>query len=232
MRRRNSTVLAATVALGICMDANYSLSNTLTFEGPVCTVSCNNGVSIQQGYGDVLGVVDVQYNRNVNNNAYTTGAVGSEMFFWSTGYSNLANVAYGEVSGASLIFLKPLNGQAVQLNGLDLGVWPNGTQTSQVTIVDGLGNILFSSGSVSVGGAVASHFSFSLLSATGIGIKFGPISNIVGIDNIDFSLVNAPGVPLPAALPLFGAGISVLVLVARRSKRRNIGASQKSNNYS
>src|SRR5262245_8307172 len=87
------------------------LYQSLTFDGAICTTGvCAPGGAISQSYGDVAGVVDVQYNRDIS--SFTTGAAGAEMLFYNTGYSNLTNVAYG-TGGVSEIFLQPLNGRTV-----------------------------------------------------------------------------------------------------------------------
>ena len=38
--------------------------------------------------------MNIQYNRDVTNGAFTTGAAGSELSWWDTGYNNLVNVAW------------------------------------------------------------------------------------------------------------------------------------------
>jgi hypothetical protein len=105
--------------------------------------------------------------------------------FFDTGYSNLTNVAY--YNGVSEIFLQPLNGRTVVLNSLDLGAWSL-PKEGGLTIVDGLGNVLFSTGSITIG---SKHFTFdNISSTTGIGILVQN-SFLVGIDNIQF-IVHAP----------------------------------------
>ena len=98
----------------------------LTFSGNICSGGgvCGHFSPIDQSYGDIAGV-DVQYNRNVNNIGYTTGAVGSELLAWDTAYNDLLDVAFGDSGGGTpMIFLRPTGG-TVTLNGLDLGAWPN-----------------------------------------------------------------------------------------------------------
>ena len=213
---------AGVLALGSGSASAY----TLTFDGDICTASpCTNFSLIQQSYGDVAGVVDVKYNYDINNPGTTTGAAGSEMSFWTTDYNDLVNVAYSSTGGIPTIFLQPLAGQAVTLNGLDLGAWPNRTGLSQLTIVDGLNNVLFTTGGgpfsepVGVGSTTHNHYSFLLTSLTGIGIQFGPESYNVGIDNVDFTVGVNP-VPLPAALPLFASAVALFGVYARRRKQK------------
>jgi len=182
-------VAGGTLAVGLRPAKADVQTFDLTFDGPICGGACTPGYStISQSYGDVAGVVDVQYNRDTS--ALTLGAAGAEMRFWSTGYSNLTNVAYGAnngVSGFSEIFLQPLNGRTVVLNSLDLGAWSL-PKEGGLTIVDGLGNVLFSTGSITIG---SKHFTFdNISSTTGIGILVQN-SFLVGIDNIQF-IVHAP----------------------------------------
>jgi hypothetical protein len=124
------------------------------------------------------------------------------MRFWGTGYSNLTNVAYGNLNGVSEIFLQPLNARTVVLNSLDLGAW-SGSKPGGLTIVDGSGGVLFSTGSITIG---SKHFTFdNISSTTGIGILVQN-SSLVGIDNIQF-IAHTPG-------PIVGAGLPGLILAS------------------
>src|SRR5215813_10724626 len=88
-----------TLAVGLRPAIADQLTSDLTFDGAICAGVCANGGTISQSYGDVAGVVDVQYNRDIN--AFSTGAAGAEMRFWSTGFGNLTNVAYGANNGVN-----------------------------------------------------------------------------------------------------------------------------------
>jgi hypothetical protein len=150
-----------TLAVGLRPAIADQLTSDLTFDGAICAGVCANGSRVSQSCGDVAGVVDVQYNRDIN--VFSTGAAGAEMQFWSTGFSNLTNVAYGNnngVNGVSEIFLQPLNGRTVVLKILDLGAW-SGSQPGGLTIVDGLGSVLFSTGLITIG---SNHFTFDNIS--------------------------------------------------------------------
>jgi len=195
-------VAGATLAVGLRPATADLLTFNLTFDGTICGGVCANGSRISQSYGDVAGVVDVQYNRNIS--AFSNGATGAEMQFWSTGYSNLTNVAFvgDNLNGFSEIFLRPLNGRTVVLNSLDLGAW-SGSQSGGLKIVDGSGSVLYSTGLITIG---SNHFTFdNISSTTGIGILVqDPL--YVGIDNIQF-IAHAPG-------PIAGAGLPGLIFAS------------------
>jgi hypothetical protein len=56
-------VAGGTLAVGLRPAIADLLSYNLTFNGAICvTGACANASAIRQSYGDVAGVVDVQYN--------------------------------------------------------------------------------------------------------------------------------------------------------------------------
>src|SRR5262245_53285469 len=126
-------VAGGTLAVGLRPAKAGSQTFNLTFDGAICGGVCADSSRISQSYGDVAGVVDVQYNRDIS--SFTTGAAGAELQYWSTGFSNLTNVAYGAnigVNGVEEIFLQPLNGMTIVLNSLDLGTFA-GSRLSDLT---------------------------------------------------------------------------------------------------
>jgi hypothetical protein len=215
-------MMGAGLALGLTLGAaSASQATTLTFDGNICDGVggvCTNYALINQSYGDTANV-DVQYNRNVA--GAVTGTPEARLSYWKDDYNNLQNVAWGTAGQTSMVLLKPTGG-SVTLNGFDLGGYFRAVTTTQVTIVDGLGGILFSSGPITVGtGNVFRHFSFNLTSNNGIGIQWGPDAFNTGIDNVDFSFTpnGGGGVPEPAtwAMMIAGFGLTGMAIRRRRS---------------
>ena len=218
----NGKFAAAAAALGLALVATTGANaSVLTFDGNICFGGnvCGIGSLIDQTYGDTA-TVDVQYNRDITDGIYTTGGAGSELSWWDTGYNDLVNVAWGNSAGTPMIFLKPTTGLTVFLNGFDLGGFPSAQNATQVTIVNGLNQVLYASGPITAGTSpfVARHFSFNLSSASGIGIQWGPDGFNVGIDNVDFTTAAVTGVPELGtwALMLAGFGLAGAGLRARR----------------
>jgi hypothetical protein len=213
---KSSALVGAAMLLGVYSSANAVV---LTFDGNICNggSSCVNGSPIDQSYGDIAGQLDVIYDREVSDTVPV-----SSLLFWGPDYSDLTNVAYGTTTPE--IFLSPLTGYEVTLNSFDLGAWPNTDRSSQWTLLDGLGNLLLSSGPITVGGTTATSVAPGLTSANGIRIQFGPDAFNVGIDNIDFTVRETdeePGVavPEPTSMALLGLGLGLLGFRARRRFR-------------
>jgi hypothetical protein len=215
-------MLGATATLVALCYAGTAQADVLTFDGNVCTTNgadlaaCVDGRQINQSYGDTA-LVDVQYRAVASGLADSSNALR----FWSGQYNNLTNVAYGSNSGTS-IFFAPVAGYQVTLNSFSLGAWFNAERSSQYTIVNGLGQTLFSSGPLTIGtGNIASTFAVNLTSASGIGVVFGPEGFNVGIDNVDFTLSQITGgIPEPAtwAFMILGFGAIGGALRSRRGR--------------
>ena len=215
-------VVAGAAALAF---ASPAVAAVLTFDGEACGVGkpCGTYNTIDQGYGDTANL-DVQYRFDSTGSA----SEANTLRWWAASYNDLVGVAYGtpSISGAS-IFFAPTAGYSVTLNAFNLGAWPNRTGApSQFSIFDGLGNTLFSSGSILIGepGNIASLFTPNLTSASGIGVKWGPDSYNVGIDNVTYSVnpLTAGAVPEPSTWAMMLAGLGLLGASMRRKQTERV----------
>lgn len=214
MRTTLTAALLGLALQGFAAGAS-AITTTLTFDGDICEggTACGNYALIDDSYGDIAGVVDIQYDRRTDQEGEP------RLSFWDTAYSDLLNVAWGsdnDSSGTAEIFIKPLDGNPVTLKSFDLGSWPNTDRSTQFTILDGNGNLLMSSGAITVLGAVHSHFDINLASVSGIRIQWGPAAYNVGIDNIAFEVT---AVPEPQEYALLLAGLGLVGWAARRRNR-------------
>jgi PEP-CTERM motif len=209
-------------AVAVLLGSSAAHADILTFDGNSCTsngtdvVSCGNGARFSQGFGDTANI-DVQTRADGSTAVTPLGG----MFYWGSQYSGLTGVGYGLAGGMPSIFLQPLSSGTVTLNSFQLGAWPDFTRNSQFSIFDGLGNVLFSSGPITVQGSTPSLFTGSWSSTTGIGISFGPDGYNVGIDNIDYSFASAAAVPEPATWLMMLLGFGVIG-TSVRSKRKKL----------
>ncbi|MFO1321635.1 MAG: PEP-CTERM sorting domain-containing protein [Burkholderiales bacterium] len=215
MRKTLAAVIIG-VALQTLATSASAITSTLTFDGDICpdSLTCGDFALIDQSYGDIAGIVDIQYDRLLGDD---NGE--HRLSFWTTGYSDLTNVAWGssgDAAGTAEIFIKPLDGNPITLKSFDLGSWPNTDRGTQFTILDGDGNILVSSGAITILGAVRSHFDIDLASASGIRIQWGPSAYNVGIDNVAFEVT---AVPEPQEYALLLAGLGLVGWAARRRSR-------------
>jgi hypothetical protein len=200
-----------------------AIDYVLDFSGNICNVTgggCSNFYSILDSYGDVPGIVDVQYDRQVG-----ASIPDRRLSWWDANYSELRGVAWGgngDAAGTAEIFLDPAPGQQVTLSGFQLGAYPNIDRLTYIRILDGSGDVLAEGGSlgsaaskITISGASSSTFDFALTSDEGIRIQWGPSAYNTGIDNIRFSVTP---IPEPGTWALMGAGLALLGFSARRRR--------------
>ncbi|RTL35433.1 MAG: PEP-CTERM sorting domain-containing protein [Burkholderiales bacterium] len=193
----------------------------------ICTVNgdgigpltaCTDYAKLSQSYGDIPGVLDVQYSQPLATTASTLN-------WWSTSYNTLYGVLWADggdgPSSYGRIDLVPLAGASgITLTSLDLGAYPSTTRNTELTIFD-LGNnqVLYSyTGSVGTAGGNATTFSLGVSSAAGLRIEWRNTAYNVGIDNIVFQTT---AVPEPASGSMALAGLAVLgaAFLRRRQPR-------------
>ena len=205
------------IALALALSAGTGANATvLIFDGNICNggQSCANGGPIDQSYGDTA---DVDFQTRYESAFPQQGSV----YFWPNNYNELVNVAFGGNNPS--IFFALNNPGTIKLNSFNLGGWPNTSRNTQVTIFDGLGATLFSSGPITVGAnGMSTLFSPNLSSSNGIGINWGPDGFNVGIDNIDYTFEGAVAgaVPEPATWAMMISGFGLVGASMRRSRRK------------
>ena len=194
---RSSMLLCATLAVA----APPAGAAVLTFDGNICNngvslVACGNGQFIDQSYGDTAAI-NVEWRSDVLLGATQANSVR----FWTSGYDDLTNVAYGQNNNnnATSVFFRPLQGDSVTLNSFRLGGFTSQLLPTQYSILDGLGNLLFSSGPIQLGlnAGPSVLFTPNITSSNGLELRWGPDSFNVGIDSIDYTLSRPTGAPVP-----------------------------------
>jgi hypothetical protein len=183
-------------------------------------VTCANHTRIDNTYGDVAGIIDIIYDRDI-----LTTSSDDRLSHWNANYSDLTDVAWGaanDSSGRAEIFISPLAGHYVTLHGFDLGSYPNTTRNSSISILSGTNAVLANLPLLSVDGQTHYSYDTAHTSNTGIRIQWGPSAYNVGIDNIEFSWSRTPPgpapIPVPASLPLIATALVGLGLIARRRR--------------
>jgi hypothetical protein len=184
-------------------------------DGSGAMVGCTTSNYINQGYGDVTGVVDVTYSQPL------MAASLASLRWWDTSYNDLFGVLWAEGGDGPLsharIELKPLDGNGIRLTHFDFGAY---SHTTRHTLVDvyaiGSSVALFTfDGNV---GADPNHTSFdvNVFSANGLWIDWRDSAYNVGIDNVAFNSEAVGQVPEPTTLVLLGLGLAGVGFRARK----------------
>jgi len=206
---RNTLVSAWLIGL----IASSAPAAVLDFSGDICGGPCDEDAFAEffdDSYGDIPGQLDVTY------------AIGNipNLLYWTNGYGGLLDVAYGDI-GSAEIFLLPAPGFSVTLRSFQLGAF-EADRKSQVTVSDGLGTVLLSTGEIPILFSTPSTFADIWTSSAGIEISFGPDAFFVGIDNITFDVFpTTPAiVPVPASLILMATAMAGLGGLRRLALRQ------------
>jgi hypothetical protein len=177
-------------------------------------VACSNYTRINQAYGDVDGVLDVTYSTpRIQDSSTDTPR------WWGSNYNDLYGVLFAYNNNADSLLrieLKPLNGQGVKLNSLDLGAYPNTVRNSTLKIFDLSGSTeLFSFGGAVGTGDVHTAFVFpDIVSTNGIRIEVYDSAWDNGIDNIAYEMTAA--IPEPGTYALMALGLLAVGAATRR----------------
>ena len=203
-------LIAATLMLAGLSGGATAATYTLTFDNQTGTcesASCSGSSAINQGYGDIDGIVNVSY-------FDTNKPGGGKLYWWDRDYNDLKGVVW---SGSShgRIEISPVAGR-VTLDSFDMGAWINASRATHVRITDiGATTTLFAyDGKV---GNLSSHTSFSpaVSSSRGLWIDWYEDAYSVGIDNVKFTI---SAVPEPDTYALLIAGMGIIGVIARRKR--------------
>lgn len=136
---------------------------------------------------------------------------------WTSGYGDLQNTVWSggasnQVPNDGYVTLTADAGFQVSLHSFRTALWSTGpAQYTDISVRDGLGNVLYSSNTANpVGGNVLHDFTSSPLTAQQLEIKFGQ-GWWITLDDVTYS----QAVPEPGTMLVLGAG---LVALARRRR--------------
>jgi hypothetical protein len=205
-------VLASAAAQADVLDFGYAGAPvcTASADGLGTTLGCNDLRYILQSYGDVAGVVDVNY---------LAPRIATSLVWGSSGYNDLNAVLWaegGDNNSQARIEILPLNGGAVTLTHFDIGAFYFATGHTTVNVFEaGTSTLLYTfTGTV---GAPPTHSSFDLnvSSSVGLWLEWQDSAYNVGIDNVTFTV---GAVPEPATGAMLIAGLAACAAVARRRR--------------
>lgn len=185
--------------------------------GSGALVACADYARLNQSYGDIAGVLDVQYSQPL-------AATPTSLNWWSGSYNGLYGVLWADggdgPNSYARIDLVPLAGASgVTLTSLDLGAYPSTTRNTDFKVLDLSNNQVLYSYQGPVGSSTtATTFNLGLASTAGLRIEWRNTAYNVGIDNLVFQ---AAVVPEPASASMTLAGLALLgAAVARRRRQR------------
>jgi PEP-CTERM motif len=203
---------ALTIDFGSGPSAPTICSSTANGSGSLTT--CGNGSYLSQSYGDVAGVVDVDYSA-------PRLAAPTSLRWWDLNYNNLQGVAWADSSDSNSlarIAIKSIDTTAlVTLQSFDLGAYSNTTRSTTVNVYAiGGGTPLYTfAGAVGNSNISANNFSPNVSAVGGLWLEWADSAYNVCVDNIQYSI---SAVPEPEAVVLMFAGLASLGVLMRRRK--------------
>ena len=198
-------LLILAVGVSIFLKNQEAKASQLTFD----IAGVSNGSSLDPNYGDrVSSLTDGSFNYGAAG-GFTPNVVvdyftadDQALSLWTTGYSDLTNVAYNEddfETGFRLVFAADAGYLAV-LEGFDLGNFGAGSILPGFQILDGGSNVLYQESNVALPTSSGSALNVILpagLQSSELTLQFdltglGGGSDNIGIDNVVFSQVAIP----------------------------------------
>jgi PEP-CTERM motif len=186
-------------------------SSTANGAGPL--VACGNGTYLSQSYGDVAGLVDVDFSA-------PRQPAPTSLRWWDTNYNNLQGVAWADSSDTNSqarIVIKAVDPTAaVTLQSFDMGAYSNTTRNTTINVYAiGGGTPLYTfAGAVGNSNISATNFTPNISVVGGLWLEWADSAYNVGIDNIRYTI---SAVPEPTSALLMLAGVAGLLMARRRS---------------
>lgn len=215
----NAFGLAAASVIGA---ANGAQAAVLDFNTGSCASTCGDGTQIDQGFGDIAGVLDVSY-RSLSG-AGASSVDYEFLYYWQGNYGDLQGVAWGgqndAVGVAEITFSLLQSGQSISLDSLFTAGWPNVDRSTDFRVYDLGYNLVYSSGSVTAPGQGHLTISPNITVNDGLRLQWGPSGYNAGVDQVNFTIGGAVtgGVPEPSAWALLILGFGLMGAAMRRRR--------------
>jgi hypothetical protein len=225
LRRLNSLVV---IVVALMLHADAGADVVLSFDhNPISDFQV-----IDQAYGDNVTVspdgnghmYDIIPGNGFGTTPNVTVSYGpGDPSLWTTGYGDLTNIYFNDADGDTdleITFVADAFFE-VGLFGFDVASFLAGGQTVQgLHVRDGLGNILWSTGSTAISGTTHNDFDFAgglfaptlIINVDLTGL--GGVSDDIGIDNVHFV---QRSIPEPSATGIFA--VAVVAGWMRRRRR-------------
>lgn len=213
MNRFKFLLIAATVAACGLTVGSAQAAEVLRFQDSNCSTS---GCAISQSFGDSVGV-DVSYRSLVASTGVTHN---NYLNYWGPGYGDLPGVAWGGANRsdhASEVTLTASAGYKVSLIDFDFATYAGRGMTTPITVLDLAGNVL-KTFSGSTEWPKHGHASVNTDYLDGVILRWGPDGYEVGVNNLQFDVMQVSAVPEPGAWALMIVGFGAMGGVLRRRR--------------